>query len=99
MLPVTRRKVTVVPHSLAAVAAAVCLIAALAWEGPGKELAGAEQAGTEMAAGITTGRESASTVPNSGDERNENAREKTRERTNRDFQLISLLFPRSNGGG
>lgn len=32
MLPVTHKKVLVIPHSLAAVAAAVCLVAALAWD-------------------------------------------------------------------
>lgn len=95
MLPVTHRKVTIVPHSLAAIAAGICLLAAFAWDSPVNDrIASGEVAATSRVAETGDGR------PGSEDQGGEPARETSATRNNTaDFRLLPLLMPRSSGGG
>lgn len=96
MLPVTHHKVLVVPHSLAAVAAAVCLVAALAWD---------RQAALENdLAGIETAIESQSVAEEEASEKNNTARagEQRRDAATRrqlEIRLFPILLNPSSGGG
>lgn len=96
MLPVTHRKVTVIPHSLAAIAAGICLLAAFAWESPRTDLVAEADAGAPSGVVETTAEREKNGEENSGD----SAREATRTGKNAaEFRLFPLLLPRNSGGG
>lgn len=99
MMPVTQRKVTVVPHSLAAVAAAICLVVSVAWDRPAQQMAEQEQAAASPTAAVMTGRDATANTAHGEEDRNGGAKETAGKSNNRDFQLIALLFPRRTGGG